>query len=189
MAGLYTDTISNEAGTRVLATDSGSAWTWGSSAPAGSVLQVVSANKNTVVSQLSSEVTSGTWGDITGVTVTITPATNGNKVLVNVSLALSTAGTTYTMLVRLVRGTTVINGGVEVGNREASFGKVYQNSIDIDNISMTYLDTPPAGANTYKCQWQGENGTTFWLNAGGVDTDTTHFGRYASNITVMEISV
>jgi len=157
--------------------------------PAGTVLQVVSTNKDTVVSQLSSEVTGGTWGDISGMTVAITPATNGNKVLVNVSMALSTAGSSYHILVRLLRGATVINGGVEAGDREAAFGKVYQHAADVDNISMTYLDTPPAGASTYKVQWQGETGTTIFLNAAGTDDDREDFGRYASNITVMEIKV
>ena len=46
---VQTDSIKDDSGTRELASDSGSAWSWGSGVPVGSVLQVVTNTDNTEI--------------------------------------------------------------------------------------------------------------------------------------------
>ena len=45
---LKVDTIKDSGGSRILASDSGSAWSWGSGVPSGTVLQIVGDEDNTV---------------------------------------------------------------------------------------------------------------------------------------------
>ena len=170
--------------------------------PVGHVIQTESSSVSTIVSQLSSQVTSaGVWGDLTGVSVEITPTT-GNKVLVFCSLNLSCSAADFLMQIRILResenivgGSTAISVGTDtsgsvVNARNPASGMAFiRHNAIAESVNISYLDTPSVGKNTYKVQWHGETGQTFYLNRGGADSDASNFGRYASNITVMEIVV
>jgi hypothetical protein len=180
-------------GTTPVLTESGGVVSLGAAVSVGSVgkiLQVVSVNQPAVVSVASSTVTGTDWGDISGLSVAITPAATSSKVLVLVSVVVSTSSVTYAMLVRLMRASTVINGGTSAGSRFPSFGHSYvQNTTAVEEISMNFLDSPSStSATTYKVQWQGETGTNFFLNSSGSDADNQNTGRFASNITLLEIA-
>ena len=92
---VQTDSIKDDSGTRVLASDSGSAWSWGSGLPSGSIIQVqfaqfggtdagscIQTNMSThtiYVIQHSSSPTSG--GGASGLlSVDITPKITGSKI-------------------------------------------------------------------------------------------------------------
>jgi len=170
--------------------------------PAGHVIQTKSVSVSTIVSQASSEVTvAKVWGDLTGLSLDITP-TAGNKVLVFCSLNLSCSAADFLMQIRILResenivgGSTAISVGTDtsgsvVNARNPASGMAFiRHNAIAESVNISYLDTPSVGKNTYKVQWHGETGQTFYLNRGGADSDASNFGRYASNITVMEIVV
>ena len=125
---------------------------------------------------------------VTGFNATITPASASNKVLVMVNFTHSTSGTNATGSALLLRGTTPISKGTTAGSRAQGFAWSGQYGGDWHgvNVSTTYLDSPATtSATTYKIQVASEQ--TSIVGATGRDTDDGYHGRYASNITLMEI--
>jgi len=142
--------------------------------PTGSVLQVVQATKTD-----SFSVTSTTFTDVTGMSVTITPTSSSNKILVIASIG-GHACTTGDSLLQLVRGSTAINNGSS-GFAQANFS---QKETCLSAINV-FLDSPATtSATTYKIQQRADQGgQTAHFNSrpsGGVVV--------ASSITVMEIA-
>jgi hypothetical protein len=145
--------------------------------PVGAVLQVVSTTKTD-----SFSTSSGSFVDITGLSVSITPTSATSKILI---IAAVNAGAIFSanMGFNLVRGSTNIaqsTGGT--GNQTATqnYGSNYQS---ITNPIIFY-DTPATtSATTYKIQI---NCTT---SLGYVNLRSTdqYYGSI-STITVMEIS-
>ena len=80
---IQTNSLKDKTGTRTLASDSGSAWSWGSGAPSGSVLQV-----KTDVYASSTYVSIGDAGTQLGANleVNMACASTSNKLLVNMFL-------------------------------------------------------------------------------------------------------
>jgi hypothetical protein len=150
--------------------------------PAGSVLQVVQTVKTDTFST-----TSTTFIDVTGLSVTITPSSASNKILVfcDVMLSYISGGST----VRLLRNSTPIYVGDAAGSRplgliETPDGTFY-GGIRSGGI---FLDSPATtSAVTYKIQML----TTISgvINRTGRDENNSAYDpRTASSITVMEIS-
>ena len=156
---------------------------WGTDV-GGKILQVTSTSKVDVWTA-----TTGTTAtDVTGFNATITPASASNKVLVMVNFTHSTSGTNATGSALLLRGTTPISKGTTAGSRAQGFAWSGQYGGDWHgvNVSTTYLDSPATtSATTYKIQVASEQ--TSIVGATGRDTDDGYHGRYASNITLMEI--
>lgn len=174
----YTLTLPTNTGTIL----TGSSAIVASQLPAGSVLQVVQTTKNDTTST-----TSGSYVDITGMSVSITPSSASNKVLVMFSVTLGNSSTGRNDCVQLVRNSTAIaiGTGAAVVNTTSYFR---QDSIAIMTPgSMTFLDSPATtSATTYKLQWLTESGgSTVYLNRRGNDTNYITF----STITAMEIKV
>ena len=150
----------------------------------GKILQVVSTSK----ADVWTATTSTTPTDVTGFNATITPASASNKVLVMVNFTHSTSGTNATGSALLLRGTTPISKGTTAGSRAQAFawsGQYggYWNGI---NVSTCYLDSPATtSATTYKIQIVSEQVSV--VGATSRDIDDAYHGRYASNITLMEI--
>ncbi len=155
-----------------------------SSMPTGSVLQVVSTTKTDTFSTG----TSAAWVDITGMSVSITPTSASNKILVIFSG--NAAGTTGTSgwLAQIVRNSTAICVGTSVSNRTASStGGATPDSNWSLPTSINYLDSPATtSAVTYKIQGRVGAGT-FYFNRSQTDSDSSGYIRAASTITVMEI--
>jgi hypothetical protein len=155
--------------------------------PAGSVLQVVSTTKTDTFTSTAAT----TWTDITGLTVSITPRSTSNKILVNFSpCGINPANNLY---VRLMRDATPICVGDTAGTRTSnSAGNFYNNggnSAQTVVSSTLYLDSPSSVSSiVYKLQfWQGAAGTAYF-NRSSNDTDSNQFPRGASTITVQEIA-
>ena len=154
--------------------------------PAGHILQVVQAVKTDTFTT-----TSSSFVDITGVSKTITPSASSSKVLVTATLNIgNSASSGHIVMVRLVRGSTVIAQGDAAGNRQRVFAIAgqHQANIDQNNVTVNFIDEPStASAVTYKVQIQTE-GQTATVNRSGVDGDNSYGGRTISTITLQEVA-
>jgi hypothetical protein len=176
-------------GTIVNADINASAAIAGTKLGAGTVLQVVSTAKTDIFSTSSTSFT-----DVTGLSVSITPSSASNKILIYMDVKLGSS-TNVSNFVRLMRSATPIYIGDSSGSRTQG---TYGNSDDPSNQIVfqgvgIFLDSPnTTSATTYKVQMlsepSGNTGTVF-LNKSGEDADSDQNGRFASSITVMEIAV
>ena len=150
----------------------------------GAVVQVVSTTKTDTFSGS----TTGSFYDITGLNVTITPSSASNKILINVTVC---GGHSNLAAYRLVRGSTAIGvGDSGGGNRnQVTFGHT-SHPVDgnrMMNNSMTFLDSPSTtSATTYKLQTFQYTGTNY-VNRTSADTNASYTGRAISTITATEV--
>jgi hypothetical protein len=154
--------------------------------PAGSVLQVVSTTKTDTFSSSSS----GSWIDITGMSVSITPTSSSNRILVSYNIVISNNNGWYVLL-KLVRGSTDIAIGDAAGSRTraTTAGGLGASVTDYPYLqSMQFLDSPATtSSTTYKLQMYF-GGNTSYVNRSPTDGDTVGYPRAVSTITVMEIA-
>ena len=160
--------------------------------PTGSILQVKSATQTAVASFSSSS--TNTFADISGLSVSITPISTSNKILVmfTANISQSASATTH---VQLVRGSTAIYVGDSSSSRlqSSAISRTASSpyTLSLDSVSGTHLDSPnTTSAVTYKLQ--GTLGATysgtFYLNRSSLDSNADYGARTASSITVMEIA-
>ena len=114
---------------------------------AGSILQIVQTVKSDTTSQALSggDGSNGqsTWTDISGMTASITPSATTSKVLVQYNAWVSTDSGPDNILLRLLRGSTVINVGDTNGNRtEATSGHWQNTQYNLVPVSYTHLTLP-----------------------------------------------
>jgi hypothetical protein len=173
-------------GTIVNADINASAAIAGTKLGAGAVLQVVSATKTDTAS-----VASSTFADITGLSVSITPSSASNKILVFAYINLAWVSITTKAGARIMRDSTAIAIGDTAGSRTRVSGIIYLGTDSFAPlcISVNHLDSPSStSALTYKCQFNSMDNTgTVYVNRGASDSDASNVGRTASGITVMEI--
>ena len=152
-------------------------------ATAGGIIQTV----QTVKTDTTSKSSAGSFSDISGMSVTITPQSSSSKILIIPDLALGGSDMAgYHLIWRLLRGSTAIavattstaaqltgTGGM---HRAATGANAY-----FFGCSKIFVDSPATtSATTYKCQWSAnDNGATLYLNrrgsgdgAGGISTIT-----------------
>ena len=152
----------------------------------GKVLQVVSTTKTD-----KQESNTNSFIDITGLSVSITPSSSSNKILVLCSMIIGGQnGTMYAY--KLLRGSTDICIGDAVGSRTrcSIFGQHSGSDYMGESVSISFLDSPSTtSATTYKIQGRAETGGSqaIAVNASINDGDSGNVGRGASSITVMEI--
>ena len=150
--------------------------------PAGSVLQVVSAIKDD-----KQTVTSTSFLDVTDLSVSITPSSTSNKVLVLFNGHGGHDNTNY-FLWNIVRGSTTIAQPDGSPNYPATANAFVGDSVASGsafmNIGMVFLDSPSTtSATTYKIQVRTTGGTAI-VNGRPANTN----GAAVSTITVMEIA-
>jgi len=153
------------------------------------VVQTVKTDTTSFVST-----NTNTFVDISGMSVSITPTSSSNKILVFYT-ANASQNAAATIHLRLIRGSTSIFQGDAAGNRLGSTQVWRPNSsqyaFDIGPMTGMFLDSPATtSSTTYKLQatlgvtYSG----TFYLNRPYDDTNADYSGRTASSITVMEVS-
>ena len=155
----------------------------------GKILQV----KQTVQSgRVSATLTNNTFTDISGLSVDITPTATSNKILVCYHLGLCTNSGTYNVITRIMRDSTAIAIGDQVGSgrqRVTNQGWTISNyqSVNYDNM---FLDSPnTTSSTTYKVQWTNAyDGQTAYLNRIWQDGDSKYYPTSISHITVMEVA-
>lgn len=171
-----TDTLTNKsiAATQLTGTIAAAAL------PAGSVLQVVNMVKLT-----SFSTTSTSFVDITGLTLSITPSSASNKILVLVTLARGTVAASNVSAVNLMRGATNLLQPTTVQTFSSS-STLFITSSGSGNIvpsTIMALDSPASTSSvTYKCQVKTNAGTTYVGNRTEADMEMV------STITLMEIA-
>jgi len=157
----------------------------------GKILQVKQTAKT---DQFTS--TAYAFTDVTGMSVSITPASTSNKILINFELQVGGTANNYASF-RLLRDSThigvptgsgVLGGGARVG----TLGSLsHENSYQLENTGTSFLDSPnTTSAITYKLQVSGYSNRNISIN---VPTSTsTASNSYTatgiSTITVMEVA-
>ena len=157
---------------------------WAAPAGGGKVAQVVSTTKTS-----SFSTNSGTYTDVTGLSVSITPTLNTSKIMVFVDVQVIGDTGVGSAFWQLVRGATAIAIGDTEGSRRRSTGQAY--SADNNTAfsgSINYLDAPATtSATTYKVQILADAGGSAFVNRSEGFGDNTGHAVNASSITVMEI--
>jgi len=154
-----------------------------SSVPVQQVVQTVKTDAFTT--------SSSSYTGVTGLSATITPASDTNKVLVIVQLTINwnPAGSNGTNW-RLTGGNTSGYIGDAASNRErAVFGgqaSTVQRE-DMAPYSIVYLDSPATtSATTYGVEVK--TGLSAHVNTSYTDSDNANFSRGASSITLLEVA-
>ena len=161
------------------------------SMPAGSVLQV---QQTVLTNAIEEAVVSNTYEDIAGFTCNITPQT-GSKVLVYYIANTSTTSGQYNCKIQLVRGSTAIAQGDQIGSNRQRATTGQWSPGDAYHIlpqSMMFLDASPGGDGstpiTYKLQWTDSYGQNLNLNRMDGTADTTNDFSQVSSITLLEVA-
>jgi hypothetical protein len=174
----------------------GSAWRMivSPSATNGGVLQVAQVVKTDTFASAASG-----FIDITGFSVSITPKSTSNKILVMTDVKIAGTAGTSVAGVRLLRGASVIYAGDAAGVRPLGFGQIYGGNAGSDGSSYAfpsvtgiYLDSPASTSSvTYKVQILSESATAgaVYVNRSVNDRNGANSDvRGASSITLMEIA-
>lgn len=168
----------------------GTAWTALAPASTAKVLQVLSVTKTDTAAT-----TSGTFADISGLSISITPSASTSKILVMWNTMLGVVGNATGENIRIVRGSTPICVGDAASNRPQITGGYYVGDAAAPNnyasVGGTYLDSPATtSATTYKLQFaNAASASTVYVNRTVGDRDTAGYDpRGTSTLTVMEIS-
>jgi len=144
------------------------------------VLQVVSTTKTNTAST-----SSGTLGDIAGLSLSITPSSTSSKILIMANLAArnATAAVDRFQLVRNSTSLAVSTGG---STANGSFAGVTQQAGGENmnaSIFLDFLDSPASSSSlTYKVQFSTSGGTLFVGR-----TTAGNYGQTAT-ITLMEVA-
>lgn len=126
--------------------------------------------------------------DVTGLSVTITPSSASNKIMVFCDLSVGCASSAYAMF-QLVRNATEIYKGTEAKTYVAShivypYSESSQEGYALIPATLMFVDSPATtSAVTYKIQARA-TANTLGINRRALLDDTS----LASSITVMEIS-
>ena len=137
----------------------------GSNSEAGRVVQIVTGERTSVFS------TSDTNFVDIGLSATITPKQSTSKILIFLTIYF---GSNDNNTQRLLRGSTVIQGGDASGSRTVGFGGGFNcgNDADVGCASGVFEDSPnTTSATTYKVQ----------TATGGGGSGEVYYGRDRSN--------
>jgi len=155
-------------------------------ADVGKVLQVVQTVKTDTFSS-----STGSFIDVTGLSVSITPSSASNKILILSDIRYGTNANSGYAFFKLLRGSTDIYLGDAAGSRIRGFGGGGStDAATLTQLSTVFLDSPSTtSSTTYKIQIYNQNAATYavYVNRTYNDTDNTSYSRAASSITVMEI--
>ena len=148
------------------------------------ILQVVSTPKSDTFTMSST-----TYADVTGLSVSITPQATTSKILVIASVQGTGQTGTTNFFGRLMRDSTAIAVGDAASLRtQSSFGARDQDNMQ--SMSVMFLDSPATvAATTYKIQIRSQTGgAVVYVNRTSPDADNAATARTFSSITVLEVS-
>lgn len=136
------------------------------------------------------------WGDVPGLSVSITPKFSTSRILVMLDIKYIGDTDVSISRIRLLRDSTPIYIGDSAGSRsQASGAQNYTTQAGSGGVNILasggiYVDSPATTSSiTYKIQIGGDSNTTVvYVNRSETDRDTAYYdSRTASSITVMEI--
>ena len=161
-----------------------------------SIIQIVTAEKTDAFASSVGAV----WGDVSGLSVTITPKFSNSKFLILADIKAAGSQDASVVRSKIVRGISGTFSDIGVGNaasnRPRVLGQFYISSggtgiYYMAQIGGTVIDTPntllPV---TYKAQIGGDShGSIIRVNATQGERNTAYYdGRGYSSLTVMEIA-
>lgn len=157
--------------------------------PAGHVIQMVSGAYRSV----SSSTTLDSWTDIGGVTLPIDPDVSNSKIYGHFAIAWGTANHDTINIFRIHRsrsGSDVIvhsaDGGSPAGQSHAM--RALHDANGGNHTHLHFFDSPGVTSTcTYKLQFYRVQSGTTYINRSA--TDASQFGRGATIMTLMEVSV
>ena len=158
-------------------------------ANAGKILQVIQAVKKN-----RQTINSTTLVDITGMSVSITPSSASNKVLVNYSLVVFSNAVYYALRLLRDSDSTIFIGDENpsaTSQNRASFGSYDSSYVIADTIAQSFLDSPnTTSAITYKLQAYSpySSAYTIGINSGVALDNYTYMNNCVSTITAMEVA-
>jgi hypothetical protein len=154
----------------------------------GAVLQVKSATKTDATSISSS---GGNIYDVAGLSVDITAAATGNKMLIIAMVACSSHSSGMGTLLRKDSTSIFLGDAASSRGRLTTNVENQSNSVDCKVVPITFLDTAAdTNSHTYKISVNETDAATntFYINRGSSDSDQANRSRVVSSITVMEIA-
>jgi hypothetical protein len=147
---------------------------------AGTILQVVSATKTD-----SFTTTSTSMVDVTGLSVSITPRSASNSIIVLVSSAVGNNNASELAVLNLVRGSTNIAQSTGSGTANQTSAIYTANTSSNSGVSIVFLDSPATtSATTYKIQARTVTGGTMVLGRFAANDNF----RSVSTIMVLEVA-
>lgn len=160
---------------------------------AGNILQVKETHLDTA---FSVAYTASTDTDVTGLSVSLTPAATTSKVLVFVRLNHEINHiNSHDIFLNLKRGSTFVGRPAAAGNRPTALQGTsmgYWNSDDTSTMENNYfhfLDSPgTASSITYQVSMRCMYGTTMYVNRTASDFNLESYERLTSSIVVMEVA-
>ena len=163
----------------------GAAWATVGPASASGVVQVKSTSKTDTFTM-----TSATFTDITGLSVSITPTSASNKILVMVTVNTGGLGNIH---MRLMRDSTAIGIGDTSGSRIRSTlaSQLNYDANMITSGAADFLDSPATtSATTYKLQISAASSPSVQttINRTVNDSNNAQTPNTISTITVMEVT-
>jgi hypothetical protein len=155
-----------------------------SSMPTGSVLQVLQTTKTDIFST-----TSTTMVDITGLSISITPSSTSNKILVLFSGSIASNNNQNSVGIQLSRGGSALFVGDAAGSRVQATAMAYSANVDTQYpANFSYLDSPATtSSTTYTIQMRCNSTGTAYLSRSSADANTVTDFRTPASIIVMEI--
>ena len=156
----------------------------GSDSNTGRIIQVKTGYKSSRASTTSTSFTS------TGLSESITPTDNNNKILVlcNIRLGFASGNLGYAAL---YRDSTKIFQGDSYGSAQRCTFSADGSSGQHDAFVPTiiYLDEPGTTSSiTYDIRYRGHNGNTVRVNCVGSDRSNGTDGVFASSLVLMEVA-
>lgn len=163
--------------------------------PSGSNGGIVQVKQTFKTDHFSKSSTS--YADVTGMSVTITPSSNSNKILIVVHLSYGDSGNGYAGF-KLLRGSTNVGFSTALDNQSSSntqetaftaMSESSQGTYKLNSASHEFLDSPATtSATTYKLQIVTWSSTTFHLNRPNSIGNAVYTMGGTSSITAYEIS-
>jgi len=179
-------TVAQYQGGTIFFTSASSAIFFPTAKTSGKILQVVSTTKTDTFTMASQ-----TFADVTDLSVSITPTSSSNKVLVLLSITGGNNPAAFQAFVRLVRNSTDIAIADAAGSRISSTvaGSAVSTGA-IFSLSANFLDSPATtSATTYKVQIAAsQSASTVTVNRSSDDSNGTGTPRTVSTITVLEVA-
>ena len=146
----------------------------------GNIIQIVQTTKSDTFSTTSTSFT-----DITGMSVSITPSSTSNKILI--SADINYGGGNFNFYCNLLRGSTILNAPSSGNNPcTISLCGITNTTYQILNSSIFFLDSPSTtSSTTYKLQIDCQ-GDEFFLNRSKRDGSADSV--CSSTISAMEVA-
>ena len=180
---------SNPAADRTLTLPGDADGTIATTANAGKILQVVqTVKKDRFTAQSQTPV------DITGLSVSITPSSASNKILVHSSVYVNGNAIYYAMRLARDSDNTIFIGDVNGSNTSqtrATFGGYMASTMDTQTIVTSYLDSPnTTSATTYKMQVYSPYSSSYvvGINSTVALDNYSYITNGTSSITAMEVA-